>query len=1765
MKRLLSLLLSFGLLLQPFYGLAAGADGLSILDEEDYAPLAAPQSSSAEPEDEPGDEELMQYSQKFWAQAAHNIDGVQNIAQMELPMPITQLRPSFALPLMGTSISLTGRKTFGIKLDSKKYKNDDNATFKKSYSNTEFEQEMQIKMEGKIAERIFVNIDYDDQEEDDKQIISVSYKGREGELVQSADFGDIELALPKTEFISFNKQLFGAKMHLQHKNANLRLIGSRTKGSGKVKQFKGASVFETISVPDKSYARHTYYDIKEMAPAYRSFLSAPIQTNTEQIYVYDNSAALAQQNSLYQEKYSDLASTNDETQTAKFRLLMRGVDYNLDYSRNVITFRSPLADSAVVAIDFTSASGQRLRDIGPRPGTIKLIKTENDRPRPEDLSSDGLHNNPLVAPEIKTVYNIGRQQIERDNGIGNFSLRLLDANGNFIGQNEGLVYPTDITVDFDKGTFQLRKKINDTGLYLSTPVSYRNLSFQVEIYSKVKSYYVEPGIVVQSETVTLDGRKLDRTSDYYIDYASGFITFYRPNMISESSTIDVTYDTEDGGENNTTLLGARFDYDITPNIGFGGTIIQEGGEKPQSAPTVGNETESITVYEGDFKAKDIKITDRLKVSASGEIAKSVKNKNLYGSAFIDNMDDIKQTAGASTNFLDWQYAANPTSGENMYYGSINWDTLNMRSLDINPHATASTADTQNVLVIDYDFSKSEEVSIVYPLSESGTDLSEFNNFELTALGETGGPLLNVHYGQIDEISDTGLGDNTIQCSQYYPDYVPKTEDIYCRGNISSSEDIGWKFEDPDGTVHNYNPFVSDKFNRYNRESQPNGRIDTQDLDGNGRLDAQDTYSGGSFGYNNDGSSGPGLIYKPDGTAWNYTLNNTSWTTYLGTLAIDNDTVRQRWTAVKQVRLSLKKAPGGKDRGTVYIAAASLSGNAWIAQQNKEYVLAKNTADNTDYKPIYNDTLGDGRAVFQKLYGSLEELKNESRNQNVFEQTLAFTANPGYANEITAQRNYSSMDFSSHEEFSFLLQAVREPDPDSYFFVRLGTEQNYKQINVNFTAAGLVPGRWKQIILKMEDTSGDHVPDALVPITPGVTVEDHYSAGAAEVNFKKISMLVAGLDKGNSAEIWFNEVFLDNAQKAEGTAYRADARVDYEGWGAVGGTYKHVDDLFETPVAVATGQETTNQNYFVEFTKIKNLPVYAGYSKDNVYTPTGLSNDNTNTISHLDYGEVDRSSGYVRTEFNKEGLPKVGLEYNFNQGSYEALTREDDVKTYSVNISHTRPEKIIKEVSLGYSLSNAEVSYSAEKINDPQDMLFNTTETTNRYSFNMNLEPWKGATFVPTYSLSDVKEEKFGNGVDASYKKAMSQNAGFTSNIKITDWLIPMVSYNVYTNENANLAEAYVTGRPEAFGIGQIKTINRTADGGVSLTLNAKEIFSKNRLLGGLTLANAYKLQDADSWADIESGYDSKTDLWVRSALKPTSEYAARRYMTLRDSLTSTQKWYPFKEYKFKGAAGMLDSFSIFNTFVKTYQDSEETGTLSSSVSTTLPDVVVNIGDFEKLWGNTYWLSATNVKFRYTLIENEVLTMEDRLEEMQRLDVRFLFMNRFDTLLYYAKKKADRRDLKLDAPLENTYENEYSAQTAFNYKQLRITPKILYAERERIFKAGTLNESTTNINPSLNFRLDVALPGGLWIPFVKRNYATSNRIIWNTTFSYQRLRSPVMVLENRDVYDATTSLDYEFSQNLRFTLSGGVTMYESLFVESESYLGYNVSGLMTLQF
>ena len=1749
------------------------------LQDED-ATLLLPQTPALQDDDL---DNYYRYSRAYLENAIKDIDGAIELRERGIEY-LEILNPSLLVPIYGTTISLTGRKTFGLNFAAKKYKGKRTVN-NPSYSGVDFRQEMQVKLQGKISDRIFVDIDYDDQREDE-QNISIAYRGKPGEFVQSADFGDIELSLPNTEFLSYNKQVFGAKMHLQYGGANLRVIGSQTKGTSRSRQFRGDNVFDTVNIRDIQYIRQRYYDL--------TFDSNPMWTRaivpgSEKVYLDDHT------NQGYQVvmRAEDLIAVPpvvypQNGADGSFKLLTRGVDYVIDYNRNILIFNIPLNDTDVVAVDYENTLGDKLTNVGL--GYPKIIKTPGNRPieTPDEIG---------YQLEIKRFYNIGAQQISRDNGRGNFILRLLESDGREACPSSLSPVPDYCTfiMDFDKGIFEILGPFPDLGIYAPTPVSAANRYFFVQFSSAVRTYFLEPDIVVQSELVKINGATMARNRDYYVDYASGFITFYKEELIGPGSIIDVTYEVSAGGSGETSLLGGRFNYDFTRNISVGASLINEGGTQPKRVPNVGSLTSNLMVMEADFKAKDVEIMDGVKLSLGVEAAQSRKDENLFGYAMIDNLEETKEYVKASPNFSDWVISSNPNN-KTSFLDAITWDTQEIKVLDINPSSAARIDSKQNVLVINYDFTiaddwggdpLNDEISIVLPLSPHGVDFTNKTLFELTMQGEVNGPLMNITFGTVDERSDNymaplppGLTEADIfpVCSKYYsppPNYfVPKTEDLRCTGELTPAEDVGWWFVNPDGTYQRYDPFRN---NIYNRLPQPNGRIDTQDLNGNGLYDVEDPTAGGSFGFNGELIAGmPGNI-----------INFSDWRQFQQEFDFSD---RLQWGAIRQVRITLKKNPalGSSLKGTIRIANLSVSGSTWQPLDNASsaalVAYGINNIDNpTVYKPIFSDT-GDGGQVFRTLYGSVSGMVIDAGTNNIREQSLAIDYDFGAAAgewDLNVQHNFSRMDFSQHKEFRFLLYnngAIDDPPPR--FYLRVSTDDsNYSEIEIPLD----FNGEWRLYSLKLIDTTGAGTPtrwedNSKYPLPPGAVKNEGF------LHFKRISTIKAGVraydalgmpDTASIAkgEVWLNEIFLADSIVRVGNAYMAEAAIDIDNWLEAGGKYTYMDDNFQTPLAVPAKQKNTKEDYYMKLKKIQNLPITANYYRSNTITPDVLDYDRSNTVSIIDGGEVSRDGGTARADYINPLAPRIGLEYTFENASYEKLERNDSRRYYGATLDYSprTTEPLFKNIIAGASYNNNKINYSDARAISAPSNYYDIDERTQNYNIKLMLQPWRGASIIPSYNLATVDERRryyddFEHRFkEKHYDKSASQSAGINAALRITKWLAPTAGYTITTRENNNLSDFTYRALDQDyfFNVGDVKTVNRMSDGNIALTLNGREMLPGYKLFAGLTISGAYKMQDGDSWENVDSSFTSLDELWIRSSMGLNAPYTYRRNLTLRDTYTAALRWTPLQQYALQGWKAPLKTLSIMNNFTRSFQTTEDLGSSYDTQTTTLPDAVVFIDELDKIWGGGI-VKSTNLKLKYNETNTRIIGLDEKKDISYGGDLRFILFNYFDNTVSYTEHKMDKGDARLRRPLESYLRRDISAQSSFNYKRVRFTPKFTYLFDTRSQTDGVLVNDVKEMVPSLNIRADFNLPSGLRLPFLTRQYLMTNRVIWNTNISYSQRRS-FTVSENRDLLDINTNFDYELSKNIRFTVTGACQIFNHKYIEEESYTAYSLGTLMTIQF
>ncbi|MCX7641628.1 MAG: hypothetical protein N2Z20_03235 [Elusimicrobiales bacterium] len=1666
------------------------------------------------------------------------VEVVQNI---DLSTSVPTLGPQVEFIESGTSLNVTGRKVISINYSGKKYINQQTTNIREqSTSNFDITQQLQVRMQGKIGDRITVNVDYDDTKSD-KQDISLIYQGEPQDVVQNISFGDIDLSLPATEFVSYNKQLFGIRADLKSGGLKTTVIGSRTKGQTKTRQFRGNTQFKTVDIPDSSYIRRKYYSI--IFSSYTSFL--PIKPGSEKIYI-DQQTPEPVDGILISSITADDLVSSAITYTGKFRLLTRGIDYTIDYNRGEVMFSRNLNPQDVIIIDYQKFNGTWLRDENGS-GRMKILKTYNDIyiSNPTEM---GWNN------EIKTYYSIGQTNIVRDNGFGNFILKIQNLNRQEIGHilNPIQKYPDTIEVDFEQGIIKLKSpftsdtnpSLPDPQTYSPSPITKRII--HVEYYYRINTFFLEPNIVFNSEIIKIDGKKLIKNQDYYIDYDSGFLTFYNSEDIRPDSLIDIYYEVSPFGSSDQTLVGGRISYDFSRYVSAGTTLLYQSSSKTSKAPQITDLSSNMLVYDGDINIKDINLLG-LRSSVGFEVAGSVLNPNVNGNAIIDNMESSKQEDAVSFDKNYWQIASNP-SNEISHANSVYWDTIEVNKKDVNPSSPENSK--QQVLNIDYDFSISSEVSIVYVFSKTGIDFSKKNSIELTLKGDNNfnGPIVNIHFGEINEDSD-GTGGMTLVCSNGKVVYnAPKTEDINCDGVLSPGEDKGWLYS-PSG-------LGSRKF------GENNGRIDTQDLDGNGRLDAGNAGIGGHFGYygNNyfiDISSNNTLTRE---------VNFDSWHNWIFPLIISSSE-SYKWSNIKVVRFTLRKGTNTPIKGKISLAKLSAVGNSWNVQFSTYAtevinVYTVNNLDNPNYVPLFNAG-GIITSLYNELYGSVKEQKSSTGDSNIVEQALSISFNnwTSTSTSYVYRKFLTPFDISQHKELRFFVYGVT-PNNNANLYIKFGDQHNYFKVSIPVDFTG-----WKVITIRQIDSNNDGVADNWVSFDPSIIIST-----SGNFSLQQIFQIMVGLDIKDSSShnvtVYLNDLYLSEPIKKKGTARKVQGNFDIPGFASFGGKHRFIDRMFQTPISAITNQDLEESFGYLTLSKPSFLSTSYTFSKKITNTPNVYNTGNNNLVNLLQQGKVKTEEVTAKGIFNPGIIPKVDLSYSKTRVNYLLIGRNDDKTNYlaSTNFSPSMNFFLIpKNVNLFYSYAKNDISYMFLSIL-PQDY-YNSTERVDSYSGKMSFNIFNFLDFSPNYSYSRTYEKRsYYLKTPFSYPKNIQQLAGFSSSIGIFKWFRPSINYNININENSNISVTTVTVGQSSkfFGIGDIKTINRNANGNITFNISMYDIVPNVKGLRSMVITSNYQLQDGDVWNNVERSFDSKKYFWIRNKLNPKSSLSLRQSATIRDSYSSGIRIQPFEGLNLSGRLKPFNTSSIISNFTYSKQDSYSYNVLTRTRNRVLPDLIFSISQVEDIFLFSKWMRSSLINIKYSNNISEVSGSSRDKTRNFGFDFRFYFMNFMNTSITYNLQTGEKKDLRINQITSYTKRKSFSLQGSFDKNSYRFTPRIDYSNDFARSTLGSVITNTTIINPSLLVRTDIRVPKKFKLPFLQETMF-DNRIIWTTTLNYIFKKSSVAIVDNNRLFTMSSSAEIEASKNLRLSLNASLQRFWHKYLTQEDYISYQLGTNIILQF
>ena len=608
----------------------------------------------------------------------------------------------------GSKLSIQGKKTIDIGYTN--VSAIDGST-PGTPSGLNIKQQLRVNLTGEVGRKIKVDVDYDDSVTNaDAQKISVVYTGDSQEVFKEFAFGDVlmDLGAGRTEWAGYTKHLFGAKVTLESPDTKFRLtaIGAQTKGYTETKQIYGgmeqAKTGNNLGrdILDSSFAAYHYYYLSRDWNLIEG--SSFIVPGTVAIY-YDQNGSNALLNTSLK-----AVPTADGKNQFNFRLLNLGTEYTVDFKTGTITFNIPISPLDSMAVCFTKQDlGGATTVVGGTPASFDFNPNNLQTDSVHGISDAGHHliqygkagaisydshmsfqfynlgNRDIIDPQLdpdfklviygtdqKAVYQLNNRtdfssviQFDTRNGLMRF--RVPYPFQQTLGSN-----PSQLALDpnptIANGEIGTTFPGNNADIYHSQLATH-NYTIHVEFKYKVPNYSLRPGIIRGSELITLNGRKLNRDADYFLDYDSGFISFSNPDLIKPDSVIQATYEyLPFGGQYTSTIWGARAEYDLPNGLSLGSTYLSNGSDAPLTTPDISSTPFSESLLDGDvqYKLTREKISDLLagltgntKIPISAvlktEVAQSNFNPNTFnqhnesGVAMIDSFESVNNIVSMS--------------------------------------------------------------------------------------------------------------------------------------------------------------------------------------------------------------------------------------------------------------------------------------------------------------------------------------------------------------------------------------------------------------------------------------------------------------------------------------------------------------------------------------------------------------------------------------------------------------------------------------------------------------------------------------------------------------------------------------------------------------------------------------------------------------------------------------------------------------------------------------------------------------------------------------------------------------------------------------------------------------------------------------------------------------------------------------------------------------------------------------------------------------
>ncbi|MEK7274472.1 MAG: hypothetical protein AAB110_04375, partial [Candidatus Desantisbacteria bacterium] len=243
-------------------------------------------------------------------------------------------------------------------------------------------QVLNVKLNGVVNDRIHVNVDYNDQNGQERRNVNVNYKGSETAAISDVIFGDVNLSdvsSPNARFVSSNKQLFGVKAKGKYKKQyDVAMVMSKTKGKTTT-QVLSKKDRKATDLTHTSFVRYRYYQLIPKIKGKKNITILGVYLDNRNNNNVERSIAATATVTPSMVIDSGTGNTCNDNLT-KFERLLNQKDYTID-ENGILTINRSIMESYCLGVVFTYGSQTYPAGYSgnaENPGNVWMIKPRSD-------------------------------------------------------------------------------------------------------------------------------------------------------------------------------------------------------------------------------------------------------------------------------------------------------------------------------------------------------------------------------------------------------------------------------------------------------------------------------------------------------------------------------------------------------------------------------------------------------------------------------------------------------------------------------------------------------------------------------------------------------------------------------------------------------------------------------------------------------------------------------------------------------------------------------------------------------------------------------------------------------------------------------------------------------------------------------------------------------------------------------------------------------------------------------------------------------------------------------------------------------------------------------------------------------------------------------------------------------------------------------------------------------------------------------------------